>query len=107
MVGVQRSRAFYTGHPWRCSSSGNKVLVQAFVEASSHWEAIIEVRSSSDASAKDLSGYIARVINEHSMRQAVLNEVKTALELIEEEGMTYSSELAADHALRRLKQLLE
>lgn len=80
--------------------------IKAYVEKSSKWETIVEVHSSSDASADALSSYISGVINESQTWQELLEEAKAALELIEAEGITFSSEHAADRVLSRIKKLI-
>ena len=106
MTDAQQPAGYYTRHPWKCSSRNGKVQIEAYVEKSSNWETIIEVRSSSDASAEALAGYVSDIINQDQMRQELLEEAKAALEQIEKEGITFSSEHDADRVLRRIKGLM-
>jgi hypothetical protein len=106
MTAARQSAGFYTEYPWKCSLGDGRVEIKAYVEKSAKWETILEVHSSSDATADALSGYISEIINESQARQELLEEAKAALELIEAEGITFSSEHAADRALSRIKKLI-
>ena len=58
-----------------------------------------------DASAAKLSDYIWGMIVQNQARLETFEEARAALELVAEEGITFSSEHAVDRVLSRMKQL--
>jgi len=48
---------------------------------------------------------VTKLINQHQGKQDIMREAMDALELVINDGLTFSSEQAVDHALRKLKRL--
>jgi hypothetical protein len=100
-----RLRAYYGVHPWRCTHHGDRSEVFAYAEASGTWELVLEVRSSSGATAEELAIYIVNLVNDRREDQPALEQAFAALDGVLQDGLTFTTEQEADHAVERLKKL--
>ena len=63
------------------------------------------MHASTDASAEKLSDYIWGMVVQNQARLEIFEEARAALELVSDEGLTFSSEHAVDRVLSQMKTL--
>ena len=101
-----RSRRCYPSEPWRCEHRRDGSEIQAFVEASGIWETVAVIPPTSGVSARNIAEFIAALVNDNRRCQSALEAAMEALQhVIDDNGLTFSSEHAVDSALTRLKQI--
>jgi hypothetical protein len=100
---ANQSRQFYAAHPWECRHLEDRSALTAYVEASGEWETILTVHPTSGASAEVVAAYVAAIINEHQSKADLLQEAMKALQFIMEDGLTFTTEQAADRVVTRIK----
>jgi len=100
-------KGFYSIHPWKCQHYKDYSEILAYVEASGQWEVLCVLHATSGATAEVMAMFICNLINDHQKNQSLLNAAMEALRLcLEEDSLTFASELAADHVLRRADKVL-
>ena len=100
-------RALYAAQPWTCRHTKDHSEILAYVEASGAWEVIAEVRPTAGASSETAAAFIARVVNTNQQNQSALRDAMEALELcLEEDGLTFSSEQAAERSVNAIRKLV-
>jgi hypothetical protein len=97
-------RSYYTIQPWECRHDNNRSEILAYVEASGKWETILTVHPTSGASTEALGSHICNLINQHQIKENILQEAMSALELVMNDGLTFSSEQAVERAFNNLKR---
>jgi len=104
---VKKPINFYSIYPWGIQHQPNHSEIDAYVEASGEWEIVLNVRSTSGASHETMAQYILSIIHEHQKKQSALQDAMHALELVLNEGITFSSEQAIGQAVTRIKKVLK
>jgi len=104
---VKKPIHFYTIHPWAVQHQPKHSEIEAYVEASGEWEIVLNVRSTSGATHETMAEYILSIIHEHQKKQSALQDAMHALELVLNEGITFSSEQAIGQAVTRIKKVLK
>ena len=100
----KKPMSFYSAQPWQCHNSKDHSEITAYVEASGIWEVVAIIRQTAGASAAAMAEFITRLVNDNQKNKDLLREAMEALELcLEEEGLTFSSEQAADRVITRIK----
>jgi hypothetical protein len=97
-------RSYYTVQPWECRHDNNRSEIIAYVEASGKWETVLTVHPTLGASTEVLATYICHLINQHQLKENALQEAMSALELVMNDGLTFSSEQAVERAFNNLKR---
>ena len=98
------------GHPadaanrWRLQKRKERYEIEVFVEARGRWEPFAVAMDGTGIAAEALTGYVVDVLNEKPQQKNAVNEAVRALEALLEEGLTWATEMDADHASRRLKE---
>jgi hypothetical protein len=102
---VRKSRNYFGLHPWQCRHHADRSEIVAYVEASGAWETVAVIPATSGAHAEELATFIASLVNDNQQNQTLLQAAIHALELvIEDDGLTFSSEQAVDSVIERLKK---
>ncbi len=101
-----KPRSYYMVHPWEYRNRGDETEITAYVEASGAWEVVAVVRPTSGASAEALAAYITAIINQQHRRQDLLQDAMHALELVMSDGLNFSSEQAAEHAVANIRKVI-
>jgi hypothetical protein len=99
-----KSRCFYSIQSWECRHDKDRSEIKAYVEASGTWETILTVHPTSGASAETMAAYITAIINQQQRKQDLLQDAMDALELVMNDGLTFSSEQAADRVVTLIKK---
>jgi hypothetical protein len=89
---------------WRFEKRGDRYEVDVFNEARGKWALVAVVMGTTEIPAEALAGYVVQVLNEKQEHGVVLDEAVQALQSVLDEGVTYATEMEAEHAIRRLKQ---
>lgn len=104
---AKKLRRYYSIHPWECKHFADHSEIAAYVEASGKWETILKVNRTSGVSAEAMATYICSLINESQPNKDLLRDAMEALEqVLEDEGLTFASEQAAEHTVRNIKQVI-
>jgi hypothetical protein len=102
---TRQPKCLYSAHPWKCRYHKDRSEILAYVEASGAWETVADIRPTAGASAETMALFICDIINDNQKSKTLLQEAMEALELcLEEEGLTFSSEQAADSVVTRIKK---
>jgi len=104
---VKKPINFYSIHPWVIQHQSEYSQIEAYVEASGEWEIILNVRSTSGASHITMAEYILSIVHEHQKKQCALQDAMNALELVQNDGLTFSSEQAMERAITNIKKVLK
>ena len=101
---AKKLKCFYATRPWECRHHKDHSEIVAYVEASGNWEAVADFRTTSGVSAEDMALFICGLINDDQNNKPLLRDAMEALELcLEDDGLTFSSEQAADKVVTRIK----
>jgi pyridoxal/pyridoxine/pyridoxamine kinase len=100
------ARPFYSVHPWESRHHSDHSEIVAYVEASGAWETVLDVRQTSGASHDAMAASILALIHEHHEKRNALRDAIEALELVLKDGMTFSSEQAAERAVDSIKKVI-
>jgi len=98
---------FYSIHPWACRHLKDHSEITAYVEISSKWEKVLDVCSTSGSHHETMAGYILSVIHEHQKKQNALHDAMNALQLVLNDGLTFTTEQAMEHAVTNIKKILK
>lgn len=100
---VRKPRCFYMVYPWECRHHEDHSKIIAYVEGND-WETVAEIRNTSGASAETMATFLCSLINENQERRRLLLDAMAALQTcLDEDGLTFTSEQAADSVLNRIK----
>lgn len=97
---------YYSIHPWACRHLKNHSEITAYVEISSTWEKVLDVCSTSGATHETMAAYILSVIHEHQKKQCALHDAMNALQLVLNDGLTFTSEQAMELAVTNIKKVI-
>jgi hypothetical protein len=101
-----KARLFYSIHPWESRHHENYSEIVAYVEASGEWETVLDIRPTSGVSHETMAASILSLIHEHQEKRNTLHDAMEALELVMNDGLTYSSEQAAERAVTNIKKII-
>ena len=99
-------RCFYGLVPWRCNHHADRSEIVAYVEASGRWETVAVIPSTSGASAEALATFIARIVNATHQNKNLLRNAMEALEAVINDGLNFTTEQAAEHAISDIKRVV-
>lgn len=100
-------RCFYSIHPWKYHTHKDHSEIIAYVEASGDWETVLIVHDTAGANHETMAIFILAIINEHQEKRNVLCDAMDALELIINDGLTFTSEQAAEHVITNIKKVIK
>lgn len=104
---AKQSINFYSVHPWESRHYNDHSEIIAYVEVSENWESVLTVHTTSGKGHETTAEFILAIIHEHQRKQGVLKDALDALELcLEEDGLTFSSEQAAERAVAKIKRVI-
>jgi hypothetical protein len=99
-----KPRRYYALHPWRCEHSADHSKIQAYSDASGKWEIVAIIPPTPGLTPETLAEFIANIINANQKNQDLLRSAMKALEDVIEEGITFSTEQAADSVIAQIKK---
>lgn len=89
---------------WRFEKRDGRYEIDVFSESGGKWTPAAVMMGTSGVSGEALAAYVVGVLNEKQQQSVVLDEAVHALQTILQEGVTWATEVEADHAIRRLKE---
>jgi hypothetical protein len=101
---AKNTRRYFALQPWQLELNADQIVITAHVEASGKREAIVIINQTSGAMREELAAYICRIVNDFHNNQNLLQDAMDALEqVVEEAGLTFSSEQAVDQVITRFR----
>jgi hypothetical protein len=94
----------YATNPWRVEVEEEGAVIEAYVEGTDTWESIAIVLATSGASAGKMARFIVGLVNDNQKQEPLLEDTLAALEAVIEEGLTFASEQAIEHAVTGLRK---
>lgn len=99
-----KQQSMFPAQPWKCIHHRDYSEITAYVEASGQWEIVATIQTNAGASSEAIANFICGTVNNNQQNKNLLQEAMEALEIcLEDEGLTFSSEQAADRVLTRIK----
>ena len=102
----KNSKTLYAIHPWDCRHQKSHSEIVAYVEASSKWETVLTVHHTAGAGHEAMAAYVLALIHEHQRKQGVLKDALDALEAVINDGLTFTTEQAAERAVTNIKRVI-
>jgi len=101
------SKNFSTAYPWKCRHLGDQSEIVVYDAARKDWEIVATVNRTTVAGAETMANFICNLVNGHQKNEDLLLSAVEALELcLEDRGLTFSSEQAAEHAVSDIKRVI-
>jgi hypothetical protein len=97
----------YATQPWRVEVEQEGAVIEAYVESTNKWESVAIVLPTSGASAGKMARFIVGLVNDNQKETPLLENALAALESVSEEGLTFASEQAVEHAIADLRKRRE
>src|SRR5580658_3503421 len=94
----------YATQPWRVEVEQEGAVIEACVEGTDKWESVAIVLPTSGASAGKMARFIVGLVNDNQKQESLLENALAALESVSEEGLTFASEQAVEHAVTELRK---
>jgi hypothetical protein len=98
-------RWLYPLQPWQCRHHANRSEIAAYVEASGAWETVAVIPATSGASAEAMAAFITGLVNAAQQNKDLLRDAMEALESVINDGLDFSTEQAAEHVIKDIKQV--
>ena len=89
---------------WRFQKRKERYEIEVFVEARGRWEPFAVAMDGTGIAAEALTGYVVDALNEKQQQKIAVDEAVRAMEMLLDEGLTWATEIEADHATRRLRE---
>ncbi len=102
-TGTGTSRDCRGLHDWRYETRGDPCAIMASAKESNAWEMVALTFPTSSASAEETARFIVGLLNDAQSEDSAAKAALRALEAVIEEGLTWSTEQEAEHAIERLK----
>ncbi len=97
----------FNAEPWECRHHADYSELIARIEAGEEKKIVAVVPGGDAVSAATLANFICFVINDYQKRQTVLSSAIGALELLLSEGLTFSSEIEGEQAIKDIRKVLK
>jgi hypothetical protein len=94
----------YATQPWKVEVEQEGAVIEAYVEGTDKWESVAIVLPTSGASAGKMARFIVGLVNDNQKQEPLLENALAALESVSEEGLTFASEQAVEHAVTELRK---
>jgi hypothetical protein len=94
----------YATQPWRVEVEQEAAVIEAYVDGTDKWESVAIVLPTSGASAGKMARFIVGLVNDNHKHEPLLENALTALEAVSEEGLTFTTEQAVEHAVAELRK---
>jgi hypothetical protein len=94
----------YATQPWRVEVEQEAAVIEAYVDGTDKWESVAIVLPTSGASAGKMARFIVGLVNDNQKQEPLLENALTALESVSEEGLTFTTEQAVEHAVTELRK---
>lgn len=97
-----KPRLYHRLHPWRCEQRGGQCVVSGCVEATGVWQTVAVISGTADT----FSGIVQLVelVNGRRDNAGLQRLAFEALKAVEQEGLTYATEMELEHAIERLEK---
>lgn len=97
-----KARSGHGWSPWRCEVRGGKCVVEAYAGVTELWHPIAKF-TATDSAYKD-AGRLVELVNGRQEDAALLGKAVEVLEMLEAEGLTFSSEMELDRIIERFER---